>query len=193
MLRGKTNYPRCCCAGTSVHHPFWLCAFLDTMVNHNNTEGDEGLRHSRQQQQQQHQGSKTPFGGPWSPQSGLPWFKMWMPKPPPGAAESERPPGNAMDSCGFKLIMGTVGGDYFVEFAYFVFWAYLIAHAGWGFVGEPGSTFPDDADGAEFYTRRKSLPNLPCPCVVAEEWSGKENLRCAISQRWRCRITTACR
>lgn len=33
-----------------------------------------------------------------------------MPKPAPGAAEAERPPGNAMDSCGFKLIMGTVGG-----------------------------------------------------------------------------------
>lgn len=47
----------------------------------------------------------------WRPNPGLPWFQRWTPTPKPEAADYSRPPPSPMESCGFKLLMGTAGGD----------------------------------------------------------------------------------
>lgn len=44
--------------------------------------------------------------------SRLPFFLPWVPKPAAGAAEGLPTPPVLTESCGFKLIMGTVGGTY---------------------------------------------------------------------------------
>lgn len=103
-LIGKHTHPELLCK-----HRHVMVAW-DTMKNHSDDKNEEVFSGSREQL---HGSTMMPTafaGPPWSPQSGLPWFKVWMPKPAPGAADAERPPPNAMDSCGFKLIMGTVGG-----------------------------------------------------------------------------------
>ncbi len=42
--------------------------------------------------------------------SRLPFFLPWVPKPAAGAADGLPSPPVLTESCGFKLIMGTVGG-----------------------------------------------------------------------------------
>lgn len=63
----------------------------------------------------------------------LPFFKPWFPRPAAGAAEATPTPPPLQESCGFKLIMGTVGGqmaqtlfiadiNWWAVVVYFVFW-----------------------------------------------------------------------
>lgn len=46
----------------------------------------------------------------WTPYTGLPWFQKWMPKPNPDSINATPSQDSPINSCGFKLIMGTVGG-----------------------------------------------------------------------------------
>ena len=45
------------------------------------------------------------------PQQRLPFFKAWVPRPPAGGADALPSPPSPVESCGVKLIMGTVGGE----------------------------------------------------------------------------------
>eukprot|EP00904_Undaria_pinnatifida_P013153 jgi/Undpi1/8969/HiC_scaffold_26.g11430.m1 len=47
---------------------------------------------------------------PRQPQLRLPFFKPWVPRPAAGAADAPPSPPVALESCGVKLIMGTIGG-----------------------------------------------------------------------------------
>lgn len=48
---------------------------------------------------------------PRQPQLRLPFFKPWVPRPAAGAADAPPSPPVALESCGVKLIMGTIGGE----------------------------------------------------------------------------------
>lgn len=52
------------------------------------------------------------FSGPRHTEMRLPFFQPWVPKPPASAADAPPTPASLQDSCGFKLIMGTVGGKF---------------------------------------------------------------------------------
>lgn len=50
-------------------------------------------------------------GVPRATYMSLPFFKPWVPRPTAGSAEATPTPPPLQESCGFKLIMGTVGGQ----------------------------------------------------------------------------------
>lgn len=72
-------------------------------------EGDR--RHDRSYIERPGSRSLPPHMG-----SRLPFFLPWVPKPAAGAADGLPSPPVLTESCGFKLIMGTVGGTPFASF-----------------------------------------------------------------------------
>lgn len=59
----------------------------------------------------QFDGQQDGLGTPtYVPPLKLPFFKPWIPRPAAGAADAMPTPPLLQESCGFKLIMGTVGG-----------------------------------------------------------------------------------